>query len=367
MKKLLSVMLIAIMAIPAATLAQGPIRVEVNGDPVIFEGSQPTIIDGRLFVSAREILTAFGLAVYTYEDQELFVTNSAGNNTGTVTQRFASFTGFGNHIFIFSDAERITINNEAVNLDSPTRIINDNLFIPLENVANALGANIHWDESQNLYRIYLDLQAAADARDYAAAVAREYARQRSLCPPGGITDGLNIPWGYTSLQLETTSILCPTPENIAAAERELFRLINDLRMSIGEEPFIWSYAASQAARAHSQDILDNSVGLHDAVDMSRYGSDGSTPMQRIQRVDPTLAFARGGMNIGDTSFSRMAPLNIFNSWYESEENHLSLTRPPINDFQSAGLGIAVSGNRVFTTMKIVVGGMHGDEICPYNH
>jgi len=68
-----------------------------------------------------------------------------------------------------------------------------------------------------------------------------------------------------------------SPSEIRAFELRMFELTNIERVNHGLSALIWNDTLSDAARAHSEDLMRNNISGHT-------GSDGSTVRQRIERA-----------------------------------------------------------------------------------
>ena len=50
----------------------------------------------------------------------------------------------------------MAVNDEWIALDAPPRIVNDRTLIPLRAVAEALGAQVGWDEAEQTVTVELE-------------------------------------------------------------------------------------------------------------------------------------------------------------------------------------------------------------------
>jgi uncharacterized protein YkwD len=89
--------------------------------------------------------------------------------------------------------------------------------------------------------------------------------------------------------LSRTSNGCTITAAETSAEQSLLALLNQHRAAAGVRPLVLSAAISQASRQHSCDMF-----LHQQL--SHTGSDGSTPLQRIQATG--VSYTTWGENAG---------------------------------------------------------------------
>ena len=59
-------------------------------------------------------------------------------------------------VFMQADDWYMSVNDEWIALDAPPRIVNDRTLIPLRAVAEALGAQVGWDEAEQVVTVELD-------------------------------------------------------------------------------------------------------------------------------------------------------------------------------------------------------------------
>ena len=117
---------------------QEGIAVFANGKQVEFE-ENPTIENDRTLVGVRAIFEALGAEV-EWDRTEKIVTASTGDTT----------------IKLQIDNNIMQINDEAIELDTPARLINDNTMVPIRAVSEAFGAAVYW--IGDLQRIVIDVQ-----------------------------------------------------------------------------------------------------------------------------------------------------------------------------------------------------------------
>lgn len=125
-----------LLLLGATVLAQTPISVTVNGQPVQFPNGRPTQMNGRVLVPLRGVFEKMGAFV---EWNPRAKTVDATKDT-TVVQL---------HI---GDRQAL-VNGNTVMLDVPPRIVRGSTMVPLRFVSESLGANVQWVATDNLVAI----------------------------------------------------------------------------------------------------------------------------------------------------------------------------------------------------------------------
>lgn len=129
--------------------ANAQIRVELNGDPVRFYGTQPKELDGRVMVPLRGVLEKMGATV----DWD------AGSQTVRAAKGDMEL-----ELPIGSRTARI--NNRSVRLDVPAMTMAGSTMVPLRFVSEALGADVAWSGRSQTVMISTDGRIARNDRDY---------------------------------------------------------------------------------------------------------------------------------------------------------------------------------------------------------
>jgi len=117
-------------------LAQRPIHVTVNGQRVSFDHGRPMQSNGRVLVPLRGVFEKMGALV---EWNSVARVVSATKDTTVVQLKIGD--------------RNAMVNQRAIALDTPPRIVNGATMVPLRFVSEALGANVGWDANQNLVAI----------------------------------------------------------------------------------------------------------------------------------------------------------------------------------------------------------------------
>ena len=126
----------AVAASPAAHAQRGTTQVTVDQSPVIFSGQQPVQSGGRILVPLRGVLEKLGAYV------------GFDSRSQTVT----AFRG-ATRITLPIGGRQALINDRAVTLDAPARVVNGSTLVPLRFVAEALGAQVAYDVNTNTVAI----------------------------------------------------------------------------------------------------------------------------------------------------------------------------------------------------------------------
>lgn len=109
------------------------IRVTVNGDPVVFTGTLPQSIGGRILVPLRGVMEKLG-AFVGYDGPTKTVTAQKGNID--IQMRLGD--------------RNARVNGQDRLLDVPAQTINGTTMVPLRFMGEALGADIKWDGANSL-------------------------------------------------------------------------------------------------------------------------------------------------------------------------------------------------------------------------
>ena len=116
---------------------QQEISVVLNGTPVEFDAF-PVIFNDQVMVPSHTIFELLGMNVEWYEHF-----------------REIHATGTGLTIIMHLGANRFSmnVNYERVRINTPAIIFNNKTLIPLQTVAEAVGADVEWDEDMTTVRI----------------------------------------------------------------------------------------------------------------------------------------------------------------------------------------------------------------------
>lgn len=132
------------IACTLAASAVGQIRVEVDGNYVHFNDTQPRMVDGRVLVPLRGVLEHMGANVF-WDPSRRLVTARQGQRD----------------ISLYIGQRSAMVDGRTVSLDVPAMIIGGSTMVPLRFMSESLGADVMWLSSSRTVRI----DTALDARD----------------------------------------------------------------------------------------------------------------------------------------------------------------------------------------------------------
>ncbi len=127
MRKGIKTIWIAGLLTMAAVASAQSIRVNVNNDPVGFEGAQPMSLGGRVFVPLRGVFEEMG-AYVQWNQQTQTVTATRGETK----------------VQLKIGDEMAWVDEQSVVMDAPARLIQGRTMVPLRFLGESLGANVEW-------------------------------------------------------------------------------------------------------------------------------------------------------------------------------------------------------------------------------
>ena len=129
MKKYLTTTILTLLAalFIALPVYANDIRVTVNGEPVVFTGQTPVIVDGRTLVPVRGVFEHLGFEV-DWNGEARQVTLTSDSHTVVLTIGSATFT----------------TNNVNHTLDVPAQIIGGSAMLPIRAVLESVGYYLDW-------------------------------------------------------------------------------------------------------------------------------------------------------------------------------------------------------------------------------
>jgi len=137
LKKIMSLLLILILLIPAGIIAEEekPIKVQLNGSYIDF-AVPPTMINDRLMVPFRTIAEKIGVTVnFDSEKNQVIATKEERTITFTIDEPSVEI----------KDKDDV----KTITMDAPPTIINDTTLVPLRFIAEATGIQVGWNRYQN--------------------------------------------------------------------------------------------------------------------------------------------------------------------------------------------------------------------------
>ncbi len=152
MKKIICIILSALLLGCVNVSAENPVTVEVNYLPVQFD-AEPINVDGRILAPVRQIFEAMGATV-RWNEHLRTVTSVRDYTTVVMT----------------IDQHAMRINGEPVTLDVAPRIVNDRTMIPIRAAAEAFGERVRWipEENKAVITTKSFLQRIEDIKTYSS-------------------------------------------------------------------------------------------------------------------------------------------------------------------------------------------------------
>jgi len=129
-------------------------------------------------------------------------------------------------------------------------------------------------------------------------------------------------------------------------EKQTLDLHNQIRVAEGLPLFCVHPALTEAARAHSQEMLDKDYYSHESFD-------GETPEARLERFGYTFSdysYWAYAENLGEGTGSLGTPDSIFEYWMNSHDHRVNILA---EEFQEVGVGVRGTGTDSGTTMYTV--------------
>jgi len=258
-------MLIAFFAMASVVLAmaqESEIRVEVNGVNIHFNDQPPAIIGGRTLVPARAVFGALGYEVYW----------DGASQMVTLVGDFTIRMWIGHY-------NLEVVGHGLVPLDVPPQIVNGRTMIPARAVADAIGADVQWLDTQRLVTINLA------ARDYR-----------------NITFNNLLRFGYSFEEAQ----------NIF--EQEMFALFNEWRIeqgvaAVGQDPH-FAGTSRNWAREGANIWLDFDAGRISQPQLNErlFGHTNAISAANWGRIYPLRS------SMMDSFFGNMTPITAANGW-----------------------------------------------------
>ena len=169
------------------------IRVDVNGQRVLFPYAQPTEINGRVMIPLRGVLDQLGAERVDWRPMAQEVVVAAP----------------GENIRLRIGDPMALVNGQRVPLDVPPLIIEGTTMVPLRFVSENLGANVDWHDWSQTVSIETPNQRVAGFREEYSTSTRDERVERSYREPA-------LRPGYVTA-------LFPRPDSTAADPRsEIF-------------------------------------------------------------------------------------------------------------------------------------------------
>ena len=134
---MLMAVMLAVAVVSTAALAQQDIRIRLNGELVEMD-AKPFIENDRVLVPLRGVFKKMGAIVEWIQEEQAVVVSGDSLTVRLIVGRDSA------EVVRLGGAEPVT---ETVRLDVPARIVEGRTFIPVRFVAEALGADVTWDDA----------------------------------------------------------------------------------------------------------------------------------------------------------------------------------------------------------------------------
>jgi hypothetical protein len=131
----------AFMLFSSALAARADVGITINGSSVAVYPA-PIMQSGRVFVPLRSVFENLGASV-VYSNGQI---NATGNNT---------------EISLTIGSTQATVNGSPVTIDVAPFIVGASTYVPLRFVSQALGANVSWDDGDQIVEITTGSVASA--------------------------------------------------------------------------------------------------------------------------------------------------------------------------------------------------------------
>jgi hypothetical protein len=166
---------------PASTQTTSDISVKLNGSAIKFDVA-PQIMNDRTMVPMRAIFEAMGATV-DWDQATRTITSVKGDTTISMT----------------IDDPTMTVNGNAVTLDSAPTIVDDRTLVPVRAIAESFGSNVEWKADTKTVEI---TDASADSADAPTAAPTVSFTGYSFAPEvpdyGTISGVVTLSTGMTS-------------------------------------------------------------------------------------------------------------------------------------------------------------------------
>lgn len=132
MKTKLTALLLTLASVTACATAyaENEITVTVNGSNIEFAEITPFIENEHTLVAMREIFEALGASVQWDGDTKTIFSYDPASNVSVVMQ---------------IGADNMYVNGEAVELETPAKIVGSSTVVPVRAIAEGMKSNVEWD------------------------------------------------------------------------------------------------------------------------------------------------------------------------------------------------------------------------------
>lgn len=143
MSQISEVPILSIFSPEVVQAAERNVSIVLNGNHLVFSGTQPQLVNGSVLVPARGVFENMGFQAQ-WDD-----------STKTSTLRKEGMT-----IVSQLGASYFTVNGNQKSLDVPVQIIDGTLLLPLRAISEATGAQVNWDANTFTASINTNAQAS---------------------------------------------------------------------------------------------------------------------------------------------------------------------------------------------------------------
>lgn len=170
--------------------AEGNVSIVLNGNHLVFSGTQPQLVSGSVLVPARGVFENMGFQAQ-WDD-----------TTKTSTLRKEGMT-----IVSQLGASYFTVNGSQKSLDVPVQIIDGTLMLPLRAISEATGAQVNWDA--NTFTASINTNAQASTQQPATPVQPSPGRPEveDIIFDGYVINKVNVGNGVTLCKGDTREIV----------------------------------------------------------------------------------------------------------------------------------------------------------------
>lgn len=144
--KLIPALLTALAALATSVpaLAQ-PLSVNINDKPIIFQGTQPQEVQGRVLVPIRGVFEKMSARVDWLPAERKVIVEDTNR-----------------HIELIEGATAATVDGASVDIDVPARNIGGRIMVPLRFIGESLGARVEWNQKTRTVEVYTGEAALPD-------------------------------------------------------------------------------------------------------------------------------------------------------------------------------------------------------------
>ncbi len=214
----------------------------------------------------------------------------------------------------------VVLEGERLAFDQPPVMIENIVFIPIRGMALEMGAAISWQsgtaflQKDNISAGLSVGSAVMDVNGQSVSLpaAPVILQDRMLVPMRVVSEvlGCRVSWSG-----ENRTVYISPPEDVHRnyrKEKEILKLVNEIRQVNGLPVFAWDDGLASAARAHSRDMAENNFFDH-------MSSAGKSPFDRMVSAGIMYRFAAENIAMG-----YLEPEQVVDGWMNSEEHRANI-------------------------------------------